>query len=73
MVTNSSDRIWLLPHKFWSATKQMPQHEAENLLERVASLCEKQDFETLKKFDFIAIGKRPRVANSEGTLDTKTA
>jgi len=58
MVTNSTDRIWLNPPKFWAATKQMSSEEAEKLVEKLISLSEVRDFEALQKFDFIVIGSR---------------
>ena len=57
MVTERTDRVWLNPPKFWAATKQMSREEAEKLVEKLMSLSEIGDFETLQKFDFIVIGK----------------
>ena len=56
MVTNSSERVWINPPKFWAATKQMSKEEAEKLVEKLMSLSEVGDYETLQKFDFIKIG-----------------
>ena len=33
MMPNQADRVWLLPPKFWSATKEMPAEEIEGLME----------------------------------------
>jgi hypothetical protein len=57
MVTNQVDRVWLVPQKFWSATKGMSAEETEKLVDRLMSLSEVGDFATLQKFDFIVIGK----------------
>lgn len=56
MVTNT-DRVWLIPQKFWSATKEMSAEEADQLVERLMSLSAVGDYETLQKFDFIVVGK----------------
>jgi len=66
MVTNRTDRVWINPPKFWAATKQMSPEEADKLVEKLVSLSEIGDFETLQKFDFIAIGPtlKPRPKHS---------
>lgn len=56
MTQNQPDRVWLLPPKFWSATKAMPAEEIETLVERLMVFSAAQDFESLKKFDFIVVG-----------------
>lgn len=57
MLVKRTDRVWLHPPKFWAATKQMSEEEAEKLVEQLMSLAEVGDFETLQKFDFIVIGE----------------
>lgn len=57
MTTSYPDRVWLIPQKFWSATREMSTEEAEKLVERLMFLSEVGDFETLQKFDFILIGQ----------------
>jgi len=64
MVTEQKDRVWLIPQKFWSATKQMSAEEADKLVEHLVSLSELRDFQALEKFDFIFIGK-PGVEQQE--------
>ena len=63
MMTNHADRVWLLPQKFWSATKEMPAEEIENLMERLMIFSAARDFEALQKFDFIVVGD-PHVNNA---------
>lgn len=58
MVTNINERVWINPPKFWAATKKMSPEEADKLVEKLVSLSEIGDFETLKKFDFVVIGGR---------------
>ena len=69
MVTNSSERVWINPPKFWAATKQMSTEEAEKLVEKLMSLSEVGDYETLQKFDFIKIG----VASTRHKTDQDTS
>jgi hypothetical protein len=57
MDTNETERIWLVPPKFWSATKRMSTEETERLFEQLMSLSVAQDFESLRKFDFIVVGR----------------
>jgi hypothetical protein len=59
MVTNQFDRVWLVPQKFWSATKEMSAEETEKLMEHLMFLSAIRDFESLRKFDFIVVGKPP--------------
>jgi hypothetical protein len=59
IVTTYTDRVWFIPQKFWSATKGMSPQETEKLVEDGASLSAVRDFEALKKFDFIVVGKPP--------------
>jgi hypothetical protein len=55
MTTKQTDRVWLVPQKFWSATKQMSLEEKELLVERLMFLSSVRDFDSLRKFDFIVI------------------
>lgn len=63
MVPNQTDRVWLLPQKFWSATKEMPPEEVEALMERLMIFSAARDFESLQKFDFVVVGK-PHINNA---------
>jgi hypothetical protein len=63
MIPNQADRVWLLPQKFWSATREMPPEEIDNLMERLMVFSAARDFESLQKFDFIVIGN-PHVDNA---------
>ena len=56
MMPNQADRVWLLPQKFWSATKEMPAEEIENLMDRLMVFSAARDFKSLQKFDFIVVG-----------------
>jgi hypothetical protein len=56
MMPNQAERIWLVPQKFWSATKQMSAEEIENLIERLMRLSVARDFDSLQQFDFIVVG-----------------
>ena len=56
MMPNQQERIWLVPQKFWSATKQMSSEEIENLIERLMRLSAARDFDSLQQFDFIVVG-----------------
>jgi hypothetical protein len=56
MMPNQSDRIWLVPQKFWSATKEMSAEEIESLIERLMRLSVARDFDSLQQFDFIVVG-----------------
>ena len=57
MVTNQLERVWLVPQRFWSATKEMSAEETERLIEHLMYLSAIHDFESLRKFDFIVVGK----------------
>jgi hypothetical protein len=57
MLTSHTDRVWLVPQRFWSATKKMSAEETERLIEHLMFLSEVRDFESLRKFDFIVVGK----------------
>ena len=59
MMANQIDRVWLVPQRFWSATKEMPVEETERLIEHLMYLSTIHDFESLRKFDFIVVEKPP--------------
>jgi hypothetical protein len=63
MMPNSTDRVWLLPQKFWSATKEMRAEEIESLMERLMFFSAARDFDSLQKFDFIVVGS-PHIHNA---------
>jgi len=63
MMPHQTDRVWLLPQKFWSATKEMPAEEIDILMERVMFFSAARDFESLQKFDFIVVGN-PHINNA---------
>lgn len=49
--------MWFVPPRFWTQTKDMTFEESQKLLDEVMSLSEKSDLESLKKYDFIVIGR----------------
>jgi hypothetical protein len=51
------ERIWLLPQKYWAATKGVPQEEVDRLMEELMKLAETRNFERLRRYDFISIGR----------------
>ena len=51
-----SEPIWLNPPKFWAATRNMSQQQADLLMETVLFLAEIRNLDALRKFDFIGIG-----------------
>ena len=59
MVMNQIERVWLVPQRFWSATKEMSVEGTERLIEHLMYLSTIHDFESLRKFDFIIVGKLP--------------
>jgi hypothetical protein len=63
MVANQTDRVWLLPQKFWSATKEMPAEEIDRLMERLMIFSAARDFESLQEFYFIVVGN-PHIHNA---------
>ena len=67
-TTDPADPIWFHPPKFWAATKDMPQDQADRLLSEVISRAEMRDLDALRKFPFISIGQhKPRIVGSRGT------
>jgi hypothetical protein len=56
MPLKEPEHVWLVPQKFWAATKEMPGEDVEKLVERLMSLSAARDFDSLQKFDFIVIG-----------------
>lgn len=50
------DRIWFNPPKFWAATANLSQDEADRFMERVIEMAESRNIEELRKFDFIGFG-----------------
>jgi hypothetical protein len=59
MIANQMDRVWLVPQRFWSATKEMSAEETERLIEHLMYLSQIRDFESLRQFDFIVVGRPP--------------
>jgi len=55
-AVDQPEPIWLNPPKFWAATRNMSQQQADLLMETVLFLAEIRNLEALSKFDFIGIG-----------------
>jgi hypothetical protein len=60
-MTSSQDlRLWLVPQRFWAVTRNMDQTQADSLMQQVMELAERNDFDALRKFDFVVIDKDRR-------------
>ena len=59
-MTTESVRVWLVPQKFWAATRNMQPEQADRLLEKVSELAERKETEALRQFDFIIVGNLKR-------------
>lgn len=44
MLTNQMDRVWLVPQRFWPATKKMSAEETERLIEHLMHLSKNPRF-----------------------------
>jgi hypothetical protein len=55
-MTSQGVRVWLVPQKFWAATRNMKPEQVDLLLNRVSELAERKETEALRQFDFIIIG-----------------
>ena len=62
MTTSQDLRLWLVPQRFWAATRNMDKTQAETLMDKVMELAEKRDVEGLKQFDFVVISKERSIA-----------
>jgi hypothetical protein len=51
-----ADPIWFHPPLFWAATKNLPQDEADRMLNEVIFLAEIRDLNSLQKFPFVSVG-----------------
>lgn len=55
-MTTDSVRVWLVPQKFWAATRNMKPEQADSLLQKVSELAERKETDALREFDFIIVG-----------------
>lgn len=55
-MNTDSVRVWLVPQKFWAATRNMQPEQAELLLQKVSELAERKETDALRKYDFIIVG-----------------
>jgi hypothetical protein len=55
--SNAPIKIWFNPSRLWRATKDLSPVQAEELMDRISTLCECRDFESLKDYDFIRVGQ----------------
>ncbi len=53
---NHRERIWFFPHKFWQATKDMPEEEVAKLMFEVEKQAEAKNYDELKKYPFVFVG-----------------
>lgn len=49
-------RIWFFPHKFWQATKNMPENEAADLMAEVERYAAAGDTQALSRYPFVFVG-----------------
>ena len=56
MIAENRARVWLVPQKFWAATRNMKPEQAESLLQRVSELAERNQMDALREYDFIIVG-----------------
>jgi hypothetical protein len=56
MTPDSPVRVWLVPQKFWAATRNMQPEQADSLLQRVSDLAARNQIDALHQFDFIIVG-----------------
>lgn len=54
----SPSRIYLNPPKFWAATKNMSDHDAEQFATKIWRLAEERRIDELGKYDFISFGHK---------------
>ena len=66
--TEKRPRIWFFPHKFWQATKNMPQDEASNLMAEVERYAAAGDVQALSKYPFVFVGD-PYKRKNRGRAD----
>ena len=50
------ERIWFFPHKFWQATRNMPEKEAADLMAEVERYAAAGDVQALSKYPFVFVG-----------------
>ncbi len=58
MTTVPQERIYLNPPRFWAATKDMTEKDAEDFANRLLRLAAEGKVEELEKYDFISFGHR---------------
>jgi hypothetical protein len=58
MTTNSQERIYLNPPKFWAATKDMTDEAVEQLTNRLLRLAAERRIGELQRYDFISFGHK---------------
>ena len=49
-------RVWLIPSKFWRATRHMNREEVGEFMEHIYALAECRDYAALQRYDFIRVG-----------------
>lgn len=53
---NPRERIWFFPHKFWQATKGMPEEQVSQLMLEVERHAADKNFEALRRYNFVFVG-----------------
>jgi hypothetical protein len=56
MIAENCARVWLVPQKFWAATRNMKPEQADSLLQKISDLAEQNQMEALREYDFIIVG-----------------
>ncbi len=57
MSASDCEPIWFNPPKFWAATKDMSPQQIDSFMDTLMFLAEIRDLESLRKYDFISIGR----------------
>lgn len=55
----AQERIYINPPRFWAATKDMTDKEAEQFTNRIFRLATERKIEELEQYDFISFSHKP--------------
>ncbi len=61
MSSNSIERVWINPWKYFSATARMDEEEKESILQSVMREAEAGNAEALRRYDFVCL-ENPYIA-----------
>lgn len=56
MTSAAQERIYLNPPRFWAATRNMTDKDAERFADKIFRLAEEGRVEELGRYDFISFG-----------------